>query len=333
MFPVITVEGVAGWWQTAGVDREAWQIRRDYRGIVHIDHFSALGLSRAALRWKVDSGRWRQVLPRVYATFTGRLTEQQRLLAAWLYAGPAAQIGGLTALQLHGVRHLPPAGNQVHLLIPHQQRVRSVGFVRVHRTTRPDRRARANGVLRVCSIARATIDAAIMCRSLPAVRAMFASVVQDGFATVERLGSELDHARRNGSGFARTALGEVSDGVRSAAEAALRATLKRSPLLPPVRWNPTLLAPDGSRLPTPDAWIDEVGLAIEVDSREFHLSPADWERTLDRHNRLARHGAQVLHFPPSQVRRAPAEVLHTVEQTYLERRKAGVRASVKITGN
>lgn len=315
------------------MEREAWQIRRDYRGIIHVDHLPALGLSRAALRWKVDSGRWRQVLPRVYATFTGRLTEQQRLLAAWLYAGPAAQIASLTALQLHGVRHLPPAGNQVHLLIPHQQRLRSVQFVRVHRTTRPDRRALNNGVLRVCGTARATIDAAIACRSLPAVRAMLASVVQDGFATVEQLHAELDQARRNGSGLARTALGEVADGVRSAAEATLRIILKRSRLLPPVRWNPSLLALDGSRLPTPDAWIDEVGLAIEVDSREYHLSPADWARTLDRHNRLARHGAQVLHFPPSQIRRAPARVLHTVEQTYLERHRAGVRATIKIKGS
>lgn len=185
------------------MEREAWQIRRDYRGIIHVDHLSALGLSRVALRWKVDSGRWQRVLPRVYATFTGRLTEQQRLMAAWLYAGSAAQIAGVTALQLHGVRHLPPAGNQVHLLIPHQQRIRPAGFVRVHRTTRPDRHALNNGVLRVCSTARATIDAALTCRSLPAVRAMLASVVQDGFATVEQLRSELDQARRNGSGFAR----------------------------------------------------------------------------------------------------------------------------------
>jgi len=315
------------------VDRDAWQIQRDYRGIIHIDHLATLGMSRAALRWKVDSGRWRQVLPRVYATFTGRLTEHQRLLAACLYAGPAAKIGGLTALQLHGVRHLPPAGNQVHLLIPHQQRVRSVGFVHVHRTTRPDRRALHNGVLPVCSIARATIDAAIACRGLPTVRAMVASVVQEGFATVAQLRSELDQSRRNGSGFARTALDEVAAGVRSAAEAALRTTLKRSRLLPPVHWNPILLASDGTRLPTPDAWIDEVGLAVEVDSREYHLSPADWERTMDRHNRLARHGAQVLHFPPSQVRRTPAQVLHIIEQTYLERHRAGVRAAVEIKGS
>jgi hypothetical protein len=311
----------------------AWRILRDHHEVIHIEHLPALGTSRPALRWKVRSGRWRQVFPRVYATFSGRLTERQRLVAAWLYAGPAACICGITALQVYGVRYLPPAGSEVHVLVPHQQRVRSARFVRVHRTTRPDPRAVNKGVLRVCSPARAVIDTALTCHSLPTVRAMLAHVVQDGLATVEQLRAELDQARRNGSARARTALDEVAEGVRAAAEAALRSTLNRSRLLPAVHWNATLVTADGRRLPTPDAWIDQVGVAIEVDSREFHLSPADWERTLARHNQLSRHGAQVLHFPPSLVRRAPVQVLHSVEQTYLQRRRAGAGATIKIKGS
>jgi hypothetical protein len=314
------------------VDRTAWRILRDHHDIVHIDHLPALGMSRAALRWKVQSGRWRRVLPRVYATFTGRLTDQQRLMAAWLYAGPAAQISGVTALQMHGVRYLPPAGDQVHVLVPHQQRLCSARFVRIHRTTRLDRRAVNNGVLRVCCPARAVIDTALTCHSLSTVRAVLAHVIQDGLATVAEVRDELDQARRNGSALARTALTEIADGVRSAAEAALRSTLKRSRVLPTIHWNPSLRTTSGRRLPTPDAWIDEVGLAIEVDSREFHLSPADWERTIARHNELSRYGAQVLHFAPSQVRRSPVQVLHTVEQTYGQLRDRGNRAAIKITG-
>jgi hypothetical protein len=36
---------------------------------------------------------------------------------------------------------------------------------------------------------------------------------------------------------------------------------------------------------------------------------------MDRHNRLALYGPQVLRLPPLQIRRAPAQVLGTVEQT------------------
>ena len=32
----------------------------------------------------------------------------------------------------------------------------------------------------------------------------------------------------------------------------------------------------------PDAWWPDVGVAVEVESREWHLSPEDWERTMRR---------------------------------------------------
>ena len=57
-----------------------------------------------------------------------------------------------------------------------------------------------------------------------------------------------------------------------------------------------------------DAWWPEAGVAAEVDSREWHLSPADWERTLRRHARLSVHGILVLHFTPKQIRTEPAAV-------------------------
>ena len=48
----------------------------------------------------------------------------------------------------------------------------------------------------------------------------------------------------------------------------LRAARRSCPRIWP---NPELFAGDGDRLPSPDGWIDEVGLAIQVHSREYHL--------------------------------------------------------------
>jgi hypothetical protein len=106
-------------------------------------------------------------------------------------------------------------------------------------------------------------------------------------------------------------------------------TLEGSRLLPEVRWNVPLWNQDGARLPTPDGWIGEVGLAIEVDSREYHLSPEDWQRSLQRHNQLARYGVLVLHFTPSQIRNRPLEVREAVEDAYRARKAAGVTTTVK----
>jgi very-short-patch-repair endonuclease len=50
-------------------------------------------------------------------------------------------------------------------------------------------------------------------------------------------------------------------------------------------------------------------VAVEVDSREWHMSPADHARTLERQARMGRYGIVVLPFTPSQIRSQPAEVL------------------------
>jgi hypothetical protein len=55
-------------------------------------------------------------------------------------------------------------------------------------------------------------------------------------------------------------------------------------------------------LAKPDAWWPEAGLASEVDSREWHLSPLEWERTMIRHDRMVAQGILVLHFPPRRIR-------------------------------
>lgn len=164
---------------------------------------------------------------RVYATFTGVLTDRQQLIGAWLYAGPTAQIAASSALRLYGLRYLP-ADQRVHVLVAHRQRIQSVRIVQIRRTTRLDHDAVNNGVLRVCGPARAVIDAARSSLSLATVRAMVAQVVQEGMASVGQLRAELNLARRNGTALLRTTLAEVADGVRSVAEAALRSLLGRS---------------------------------------------------------------------------------------------------------
>jgi hypothetical protein len=306
------------------------RILRQQHGIVRHDQLGSLGISAAALRWRLERGHWRRLLPQVYATVTGQLTDRQRAIAAALYAGAAAQIAGISALRMHGLRYVPPSDGPVHVLIPHHRRRASVGRVRIHRTTRLDRFPWRNGVLVVCSPARAVADASRACPELRDVRAMTAEVVQRGMATVAQLKAELRQARRNGSALFRQAVIEVADGVRSAPEADLRAALRGSAILGRIRWNARLTTPDGRALPTPDGWIEDVGIALEADSVEYHTSPGDWARTLERHNRLTQHGALVLHFPPERIRRRRLDVRRMVESAYAARRSSGATCAVRV---
>jgi hypothetical protein len=271
------------------------------------------------------------VLPGVVATFNGQVDERGRVIAAWLYAGQRAQITGPTALRARGLRYVPPDG-RVHVLIPHGVRKRSVGFVVVRQAVRLEPWPMYEDGVPVCGVARAIADtAAICCSSLRQVRAMVAEAVQSRLCAPEDLVDILDRTRRNGSALLRRAVDEVVDGVRSVVEAELRAGVLTSPILAGTLWNPTLIAPDGRQLPTPDGWIPDVGVALEVDSREYHISPEQWERTLARHALLTSYGAAVLHFPPSRIRQNLAGVLRVIERTCLERREAGVTTAITAT--
>jgi hypothetical protein len=58
----------------------------------------------------------------------------------------------------------------------------------------------------------------------------------------------------------------------------------------------------------PDAWWPDAGVAVEIESRQWHLSPGDWERTLARDATMSARGIIVLHFPPRRLRIEPPAV-------------------------
>jgi hypothetical protein len=267
---------------------------------------------------RTRSARWQRVLPGVYSLTTGVLTEEQRRVAAALYAGEPAQITSLAALSWYGFRYAPPS-DRVQLLIPHESRRKSAGHVVVARAMELDGRARNAGLYWVCSPARAVVDAGRELRDLRAIRAVTAEAVQREFTDLAALVEEVARAKRSRTALIRRAVDEVLAGVRSAPEAELRECLAGSAVFPLLRWNPHLHKDDGARLPTPDAWIPESALAIEVDSQEFHYFVGGWRRTMDRHNELGRVGVLVLHFTPFEIRTDPNRVRRVIEEAHRTR--------------
>jgi hypothetical protein len=153
---------------------------------------------------------------------------------------------------------------------------------------------------------RAVADAARGMTDIREVQAVVADSVQRGICPVPRLAEELAAGPVRGSARLRTALAEVADGIRSSAEADLRSLIQQARLPMPM-FNPRLFAGE-TFIAVPDCWWPGAGVAAEVDSREWHLSPRDWERTLARHARMGSHGIIVLHFTPGQIRAHRHEV-------------------------
>lgn len=271
----------------------------------------ACGLTAGALRHRTQpNGPWRILLPGVYLVDAKEPNVPQREIAAMLYAGDGSMITGIAALWRHGIRY--PVPDLVDVLVPAPRKLQSTGFARVWRTSRMPTRSWAVGSVRFAPPPRAVADAALTLTASEEVRAVVAAAVQQNRCTIPELTTELSGGPVRGSARFRQALAEVASGVRSVAEGDLRNLLRRG-RVPVPYFNPKLYAGEVF-LAMPDAWWPDAGVAVEVDSREWHLSPADWERTLRRHAEMSAHGIIVLHFTPSQIRREPERVLAAIRK-------------------
>ncbi len=92
-----------------------------------------------------------------------------------------------------------------------------------------------------------------------------------------------------------------------------------------------LVAADGTPLPTPDFWLDDVGLAGQVHSRAYHLREQHWESTVAADTVLGEYGVPVVAVTPTGFRRDPAGFRHRVERAYLAARRVNRRPAVAMT--
>jgi len=272
------------------------------------------GLTPKALEYRLrPDGSWQWLLPSVYAAVTGSLSvsQDQREVAARLYAGPVSLITGPTAVRRH---HLTCAGpDTIDILIPWNARRQSTRFVRVHRTRRIPERCFTNGAIAYVKQVRAVADAARILTRFDDVRAVVSEALLRRVCTLEDLTEELNAGGIPRSGLFREALAEVRDGIRSVAEAEFRRLLLGSGLPVPM-FNAQLFDAAGTFIAMVDAWWDRAGVAAEVDSRAYHLSADDQDYTNERHAELAAHGILPLHFAPKAIRKSGPAVIGKIER-------------------
>lgn len=275
---------------------------------------AVLGVTERMIWARVRAGGpWQRLHPGVIMLRNGTPTPPQSIDAALRYAGPNAILTGISACGLYGMQRLPTA-EDVHVLIPHRNRRLSVDGVLVERTTRiPPTTSRAG--FPVASLTRAVLDAARRLRGREQVEALLAQAVQRGMTTPRRLRAELDEGSVRGSALPRAVLASLERGAQSPAEVWGVQLAARSGL-PEPQWNARLFTSAGVALAKTDAWFDEVAMAWEIDSYDWHLSPADYARTLRRHAILTAAGVIVLHTLPSRLRTEPKAVIAELRAAY-----------------
>lgn len=280
-------------------------LRRQQRVIARSQAL-ACGMTPGALRHQIrPGGPWQRLLPGAYLAATGTPTQEQKEIAALAHAGSGSVITGTAALRHY---HLQvPDHPFITALIPAHRKVQDADFVRIWRTARMPPSVLDDHGVRIVRAARAVADAARELTALSDVRAVVAAAVQSRRCSIALLAEELEQGSRRHSALLRQAIGEVSEGVRSVAEAEFRDLILAAGLPVPM-FNPSLLDGDAF-VAKPAAWWPEAGVAAEIDSREWHLNPADWERSVRRHTAMTERGILVLHFTPSMIRDDAAAVV------------------------
>jgi hypothetical protein len=285
------------------------QVQHD---VVSREQLLRCGMSDDALRHLLRKEQgWQILLPGVYLAYRGRVTNDQREMAALLYAGPESVITGQAALRRHGLACTD--FDSVDVLIPAGSQRKSVRFVHILRTTRMPEKYRTEKRIRFAYLPRAIGDATRKMQDLRDVQALVSRAVQFGCA-VTLLVKELNEGPVAGTRLFRAAVAEAAEGVRSSAEGDLKRLVDRSRIEKPL-YNPELYLPDGTFLCSPDLWWERYGVAGEVDSRAYHFTAKEHEDTTKRHNRISRAGIHLLHWLPSIITREADSVLNDIRTT------------------
>jgi hypothetical protein len=284
------------------------------RGVIKVSALDKLGVPEATTyRRCVPGGPWRRLLPGVVQLTNGEPTRRQLVEAALLYAGSGTLITGVECCRRHGLRRLPD-DDRIHLLLPNDRKVHGRDFVIIERTTRMPEQWTRDG-LPLAPTGRAVLDACRRMRDFDPVRALLAEAVQRGGQRPAWLLAELERGSQRGSAIPREVLKETLAGSRSVAESHAMRVWERTGL-PPLRWNVEVRHTDGRYIATPDGWLDEVALAWEIDSYDYHFGKADYAKTIERNGRYAAAGVVLVQTLPTKLRTDPAAVAAQLVAAY-----------------
>lgn len=262
-----------------------------------------LGITRSRVRTELRRGNWHRVAANIILTRPDEPTREDWAAVGTHLAGPGAGLTGWDALRVRGLGERQPPSAPV-VVLSRVDGCRTVGGVHIRGTRRPFevRRAPLDGpyeLLPVVGVARALADAALL-EDRHRTLAQVARAIQRKRCTVDELRVEYEAGPRNRSAGLRLAVNSVLDGARSVAEdrAARRLCTAGAPAF---ELNVPVVDENGTLLFVLDQLWRDLRAAVEIDSREFHFSEEDWQRTLVRHNVLTRRGLALLHYPPKLV--------------------------------
>jgi hypothetical protein len=278
-------------------------------GMVARRQLNAMGYDADSVRNQIAAGRWVARSSNVVSVFTGPLGWHEQVWFAVLHAGGTALVGGLTALEWHGLKNWHR--DEITVLVDDELAFDPLEGVRFFRTRRALGGMRdPSQELPLCRVEPAALLFAGYERSARTAQGLLAAVVQQRLATPAGLGRQLEQMRplRRAKLF-RAALVEFEGGAQSMAELDIGRVCRRFGLPRPRRQTRRR---DGSgRLRFTDCeWLLPNGmtLVLEIDGA-FHMDVEHWEDDLARQRRIVTPGRVVVRCSARELRDEPELVV------------------------
>ena len=286
------------------------RLARAQAGLVSRGQLRALGCDSDRVRNHIVALRWAARSSTVISTFTGHLDREASLWLGAIHAGSDALIGGLTALEVHGLRNWHR--EDVTVLVDDEcvieEPVEGMRFVRTRRplTRFHDRRSE----LPLARVEPAALLFAGYDRSARTAQGLLAAIVQQKLTTPTLLLTELATMRplRRAALF-RAVLREIEGGAQSLAEIDIGRVCTRYGIARPVRQHRRRDSAGRWRFLDCE-WTLEDGtvLVLEIDGG-FHMEVEHWEDDMARQRRLSSPGRVIVRCSARELRDEPDEVV------------------------
>ena len=274
-------------------------------GLVARRQLNALGYDADLVRNQLAAGRWSARSSTVVSVFTGPLGWRERVWLGVLHAGGTALVGGLTALEWHGLKHWHR--DDVTVLVDDELAFDPVDGITFFRTRRPLTAMRdPYEELPLCRIEPAALLFAGYEHSSRTAQGLLAAVIQQRLSTPESMRRQLEMMRplRRAKVF-RAALTEIEGGAHSMAELDIGRVCRRFGFPKPRRQSRRRDSAGRVRF-TDCEWLlpNGVTLVVEVDGA-FHMEAEHWEDDLARQRRLVTPGRVIVRCSARELRDEP----------------------------
>lgn len=283
------------------------RIAESQDGLVHRRQLNRLGLTSHFVDVQLSARRWQEVSSTVLCTTTGELTRRQLMWAGTLHAGQRSALGGLTALESHGLERWHR--DEITVLVEKSHNLEPIAGITFVETRRPIPLLTSSLPLPTWRVEPAALLWAGYHPVTRSAYGLLAACVQQGLTTPYRLDGWITRMRplRRAKPFRRY-LGELAAGTQSATERDVLTLCDTFRLPRPFRQTPR--RDSAGRLRFTDAeWRLPDGrvVVLEVDGG-FHMLVEHWSADIERERQLVATGVIVVRCTALELRQHPERI-------------------------